>query len=492
METNKAREPNAEPTTSPTNKLWVTTLNNTPRRNRAGLRFEHGKPREVEILADLSDAEIRARQEAGAYVVNATGEQAIRGDSSLDVRDTAPPPPAPPRIIAAVSSVLAGLIGWWALLASVLRLKLPSRREPARLALRAAVGRRVRTATDPMLIATWRRIDELIEGDAEHSEELNGLLYLIDADVPGPRALSPVARRRYASNEGLLPHIVKLAEQIDLIPPPRFDGSSYETELRRLLERLQAAEAQPSGDRHYRPSPTEAERMLAERVAIPELRRMIADVGEQRRLAHRAWSESMDLVRRRVLASIDHAIAGATSPPLVRFALDCLGRAGRGIAPITHAISPDDALSVVLGAVPLEAQPDPVGEPGPLIKARVRTARDAQSGREVPRRSRAGFMFGPEPKEIACTAEEFAEIRADSALIVDGYEGRDTSPASLAERAQLERENAELRAQLAAARRNAPADPGDGSSSRLRAVAKARVKQPTNRDPDDDSGGEFL
>src|SRR6185295_12627630 len=100
-------EPTREPTTDPTSKLWVTTRDKILRRNRAGLRFEAGNYREVEIIK-LSDAQIADVQKTGASVVNAAGAQAILDDEALDVRDTPPAPPSP-RSARAGSPIVAAM-----------------------------------------------------------------------------------------------------------------------------------------------------------------------------------------------------------------------------------------------------------------------------------------------------------------------------------------------------------------------------------------------
>jgi hypothetical protein len=109
--------------------------------------------------------------------------------------------------------------------------------------------------------------------------------------------------------------------------------------------------------------------------------------------------------------------------------------------------------------------------------------------RGIPRRGRAGLRFDPiarrevevvdlEPAELAArqlagasvvSVDGAEQILEDESLIVYKVQAHGED-----DKAQLTAENAELRAQLAAARRNAPADPGDGSSSRLKAAQKTR------------------
>jgi len=116
--------------------------------------------------------------------------------------------------------------------------------------------------------------------------------------------------------------------------------------------------------------------------------------------------------------------------------------------------------------------------------------------RDIPRRNRAGLRFSRTSKtEVTVTdlgpaelaAEQLVgksvvsvhgaeEILADTSLLVHttgGAIAEDLASAT-ARAEQLESDNAQLRAELAAARRQAPPDPGDGSSSRLKAAAKAR------------------
>jgi hypothetical protein len=110
--------------------------------------------------------------------------------------------------------------------------------------------------------------------------------------------------------------------------------------------------------------------------------------------------------------------------------------------------------------------------------------------RGIPRRGRAGLRFDPiarrevevvdlEPAELAARqlagasvvdVDGAERILEDESLIVYKVAGQGVD----GDKAQLAAENAELRAQLAAARRNAPPDPGDGSSSRLKAAQKTR------------------
>jgi hypothetical protein len=110
--------------------------------------------------------------------------------------------------------------------------------------------------------------------------------------------------------------------------------------------------------------------------------------------------------------------------------------------------------------------------------------------RGVVRRGRAGLRFAVNerrevevvdlpPAELAARQATGAavvdvdgaeEILEDTALIVYKASG----PGEETTDAQLRAENVELRAQLAAARRNAGPDAGDGSSARLKAAQKTR------------------
>jgi hypothetical protein len=111
--------------------------------------------------------------------------------------------------------------------------------------------------------------------------------------------------------------------------------------------------------------------------------------------------------------------------------------------------------------------------------------------RGIPRRGRAGLRFDPvarrevEVVDLSPAELAVAQAQGHSVVDVDGAEriledsslivykttgpGEDSNDA-----AHLRAENADLKAQLAAARRNAPPDPGDGSSARLKAAQKTR------------------
>lgn len=120
------------------------------------------------------------------------------------------------------------------------------------------------------------------------------------------------------------------------------------------------------------------------------------------------------------------------------------------------------------------------------------------TARGIPRRSRAGLRFTERSKtEVDVTdlgTEELAlrqqagasvvnvfgaeEILADTSLLVHtssaALDDPNAAAAAIARAAELEAANAALRAELAEARRQAPPDPGDGTSSRLKAAAKVR------------------
>jgi len=126
------------------------------------------------------------------------------------------------------------------------------------------------------------------------------------------------------------------------------------------------------------------------------------------------------------------------------------------------------------------------GLPAPVVGSKLFVS----CVRGIPRRGRAGLRFDPsarrevevvdlEPPELAARQATGASvvdvdgaerILEDESLIVYKVQAQGED----GDKAQLTAENAELRAQLAAARRNAPADPGDGSSARLKAAQKAR------------------
>jgi len=463
---------------APTTRLWVTTTK-LPKRDRAGLRFMRGTYREVEII-ELTAAEITKRQSAGESVVNAAGAQAIIEDASLEFRHS---PPPPPRVLvpAGLPSVVgAAVVAWWLKLAAVLGLTLPRQREPALIALRAAIDRTIRKGSDRMLIAIWHRIDQLLESVVDGLDivsgidEINGLIFAVGADVPPPLALPPVTVRRWVSNETPPPWMTTCAELIGERFPARFLNEPFAAELAPMIERVALAQQK---------SPPDADAASW----IPEFERLIRQARERQRLAVAAWSESVDIVRRRCLAAIDHALADTSAGPLVRFALHYLGRAGRGLA-TTQAIGPDDALGAVIGLAQIERQPDPPSDPAPLITVRVRT-------KALPSRRRAGFRFTLGQSEIMITAAQLAELRADDALdVVDDVPASAALAAARTRSELLVAEEASLRAELeqlkiAAARRNAPPDSGDGSSSRLKAAAKARLKAPVDSDPDDSEFG---
>ena len=205
-------------------RLWVTTTKDLPRRSRAGLRFERGTYREVEILA-LSKAQIDDVQKTGASVVNAAGAQEILDDDALDVRET--PPPLPRKTALAEAPVIvATMIAWWVTLAKALGLARPTRRAPALIALRAAVEHRARTAGVHCLAAIWRRVAQLLESEVVGGDEVNTLMFAIGADaigadVPPLYALPPVTPQRWASNETPLPWMKVIADQIGETFPPR-------------------------------------------------------------------------------------------------------------------------------------------------------------------------------------------------------------------------------------------------------------------------------
>ncbi len=124
------------------------------------------------------------------------------------------------------------------------------------------------------------------------------------------------------------------------------------------------------------------------------------------------------------------------------------------------------------------------------------------TARGVLRRNRGGLRFEPTirreitvidvgPVELldrqragegVASVDGAEQILADDSLVVHstGGAGEDDLAQATARNIVLEADNHELRAQLAAARKQAPPDPGDGSSSRLKAAAKVR-----------DGGGEF-
>lgn len=130
-------------------------------------------------------------------------------------------------------------------------------------------------------------------------------------------------------------------------------------------------------------------------------------------------------------------------------------------------------------------------EPQPGDKLFVTTARGIAS------RSRAGLRFDKVAKrEVEVVDLEHDALRArqlagasvvsvhgaeqilhDDSLLVHASGTADPNLHAANERAaKLEAENAALRADLAAARRNALPDPGDGTSSRLKAAAKVRAE----------------
>lgn len=120
------------------------------------------------------------------------------------------------------------------------------------------------------------------------------------------------------------------------------------------------------------------------------------------------------------------------------------------------------------------------------------------TARGVVRRGRAGLRFVEKAKAtvevVDLGAAELAarqlagasvvsidgaeEILADTSLLVHTSSTALTDPdaaaAAIARAAELEISLATLRAELAEARRQAPPDPGDGTSSRLKAAAKVR------------------
>ncbi len=451
-----------------TTRLWVSVSPavRTKMRNRAGLRFEH-EPRTVDVV-DATDDELAERQKRGESIVSASGAAAILEDAALEVRDT-PPPPAIPRPARPVHLAVVAISALWVAIAKLLGVKLPVQHEGARLALLSAIGGRARDAADPA-VKLWRRIAELVETNA-NTAELCELLFGVGAfGDTAPAELPLVGVQRWAMNEALPAWMTTIARGIGIEDPaPQVALPRYDAKLQEALDRA----ASHDGDK----------------AAVPQLTEDLAASRDLYVAAIANRNETLDTVRRRVLASIDDA-RSSTRAPFARYALDVLARSGRGL-PTGLAFGVDDALGVVLGSVTLR----PV-ELVDLEAATVRVAVSTRYGIEL--RRRAGFEFSPRQRIITCTEDQARlidlddglwsdRLSGDSATVSIAEERRRTAEAeernrvALAEIAQLKKEAADREA--AHARRGA-VDPHDGRPSRLRAAAIAAAKRESTEPTD--------
>jgi hypothetical protein len=448
-------------------KLWITTKpkHPAPNRRRAGIDFPRGATIEV-MIVDGTDEEIAARVKRGEVVVNLAGARLLAGDDALIVSDIPPPPPPPP---------LANLLGGappqptapvhWIEFAGDLKLALPTALGAAEAVLVTALERLASALPDPRYLPVVRAFtavliaSPLVVGDVLHRLR-HAIVDIMPmrahgsfGPAPWPSSLPPVRRQRPALNETLPTWMRTLAKVIGVQMPTMLVDTSHAD-----VDRLYREHAEATRSTLYEVSNIEG---LATRMAIVEASNVealdakldmeLAAIREAQRIGFVAWSDAMDRVRRIVVASIDDAratAATAATPSIVNFALDELARYGRGL-PTSTVFGADDALAIVMGAVPLrEIAIEPDAE---TVRLSVRT----KPG--IKRRRRAGEDFFSEPRIVDIHPDQAAEIEKDDALasyrvdpnaesIAELRARADALPALRAEREELQRQLAEARA----------------------------------------------
>lgn len=418
--------------------LYVTTKHGIPNRRRGNIAFDR-VPREVRIV-DATDDEIAARVAAGEFVVNASGAKLLADDDGLNVNDRPPVSkmivPEPPTSEPSSSPTPR----MWREVAADRGLVLPAFVAAALVIMRSAFAQWLKDDTDERVVAIVRRLRDLVLGGTMNDEVRrlrHALADLAPLCAPGGgvfgspsfEPLAPTAHR-WASNEGIPQWMKTLALQIGATFPHAFDHP-FAAELDAAMSREAALDTLV----HH----GDAEELAAMQA---QAERDVADVHARTQAAFDAWHESVESVRRRVMASIDMALARKDLPALVRFALGELARYGRDL-PTWNGFDPDDAVGLVLGAIALDAPSSVLAERGPLVRLRVAT-------KGITRRRRAGLEFGVKPTIVEVDDAQRKLIEADDGLTTfeltdagtpdTAAELRDQLAARETERAQLTRQ----------------------------------------------------
>lgn len=217
--------------------------------------------------------------------------------------------------------------------------------------------------------------------------------------------LPPVFGRVWARNDAASATLTRLVNFLGVsMPPPWTDTTLVERERAIQQHRATLENARFAEDDRARIQ-GEADRRLEE---------TIAELAERNSLAGRAWSDAVDRCRRRVIASIDHAIENVrpTTRAIVRLALFELAHELRELPSIT-GMAPAIALEIALGGSALVRVLD---TDVPALPAKSITLSVAVRHPNK-RRRRAGVDFTDVARAVDVDEREAKLIEDDDGLI---------------------------------------------------------------------------